>query len=68
MRLHLEAQGAHAQRILDPLLAVHGEAPALDVQDLAVGRDGHGARDLDGPGDVLAGDLAMMSRDRHLAR
>ena len=67
VRLDLETQGAHPERVLDAFLAVDGEAAALDVQDLAVGRDGHGSGDLDGPVDVLAGDLAVMRGDRDLA-
>ena len=36
VRLHLEAQGAHAERVLDALLAVHREAAPLDVEHVAV--------------------------------
>ena len=39
VRLDLESQGAHPERILDALLAVDGEPPPLDVEHLAVRRD-----------------------------
>ena len=67
MGLDLEPQRAHAERVLDALLAVDREAAALDVEDVAVGRDRHRAGDLDRPVDVLAGDLAMVGGDRDLA-
>ena len=66
--LDLEPQRAHPERVLDALLAVDAEAAPLDVEDLAVGRDRHRAGDLDRPVDVLAGDLAVVAGDRHLAR
>ena len=66
--LDLEAQRAHPERVLDALLAIDREAAPLDVEHLAVGRDGDRARDLDGPVDVLAADLAMMTGHGHLAR
>ena len=65
--LDLEAQGAHPERVLDALLAVDAEAPPLDVEDLAVGRDGHRPGDLDRAVDVLAADLAVVAGDRDLA-
>ncbi len=65
--LDLELEGAHPERVLDPLLAVDRETPSLDVEDVAVGRDGHRPGDLDRAVDVLAGDLAMVRRDRDLA-
>ena len=37
--LDLEPQRAHAERVLDALLAVDREAAPLDVEDVAVGRD-----------------------------
>ena len=46
VRLDLEPHRAHAQRILDALLAVDDEAARQDVQHLAIGWD------LDGPGDL----------------
>ena len=55
------------ERILDALLAVDAEAAPLDVEDLAVGRDRHGAGDLDRAVDVLAGDLAVVAGDGDLA-
>ena len=39
VRLDLEAHRAHAQRILDALLAVDDEAARQHVENLAVGRD-----------------------------
>ena len=60
--LDLEAQGAHPERILDALLAVDREPAPLDVEDVAVGRDGDGPGDLDGAVDVLAGHLAVVGR------
>src|SRR5262249_9507611 len=60
-------QGAHPERILDALLAVDDEAAPLDVEDLAVRRDRDRPGDLDGPVDVLAGDLAVVGGDGHLA-
>ena len=65
--LDLEPQRAHPERVLHALLAVDREAPPLDVEDLAVGRDRDRAGDLDGAVDVLAGDLAMVRGDRDLA-
>ncbi len=65
--LDLELEGAHPERVLDALLAVDREAPALDVEHVAVRRDRHRAGDLDRPVDVLAGDLAMVGGDRDLA-
>ena len=67
VRLDLEAQGAHPERVLDALLAVDREATPLDVEDLAVGRDRDRPGDLDRAVDVLAGDLAMMRGDGDLA-
>ena len=67
MRLDLEPQRAHAQRVLDALLAVDREPAPLDVEHVAVRRDRHGARDLDRPVDVLAGDLAVVRGDGDLA-
>ena len=66
--LDLEPQGAHPERVLDALLAVDREAAPLDVEHLAVGRDRHGAGDLDGAVDVLAADLTMVAGDGDLAR
>ena len=68
VRLDLEPQRAHPERVLDALLAVDREAAPLDVEHLAVRRDRHGARDVDRPVDVLAADLAMVAGDRDLAR
>jgi hypothetical protein len=68
VRLDLQPQGAHPERVLDPFLPVDREPTTLDVEDLAVGRDRHRAGDLDRPVDVLAGDLAMVPRHRDLAR
>ena len=62
VRLHLEPDGAHAQRVLDALLAVDREVARQDVEDLAVRRDGDRPRDLGRPLDVLAADLAMRPR------
>ena len=67
VRLDLEPQRAHPERVLDALLAVDREAAPLDVQDVAVGRDRDRPGDLDGAVDVLAGDLAVMGGDRDLA-
>ena len=66
VRLDLEAQGAHAERILHALLAIDDEAAPLDMEDFSVRRDRNGPGDLDRPVDVLAGDLAMMGRHGHL--
>ena len=68
VRLDLEAQGAHPERVLDALLAVDREPAPLDVEHLAIGRDRHRARDVDGAVDVLAGDLAVVTGDGDLAR
>ena len=65
--LDLEPQGAHPERVLDALLAVDGEAAPLDVEDVAVRRDRDRPGDLDRAVDVLAGDLAVVGRDRDLA-
>ena len=62
VRLDLEPQGAHPERVLDALLAVDREAAPLDVEHLAVGGDRDGAGDLDRAADVLAGDLAVVRR------
>ncbi len=68
VRLDLEAQGAHPERILDPFLAVDREAAPLDVEDLAVRGDRDRSRLLDGAAHVLAGDLAVVGGDGHHAR
>ena len=68
VRLDLEPQRAHPERVLDALLAVDGEPAPLDVEHVAVGRDRDGAGDLDRAADVLAGDLAVVRGDRDLAR
>ena len=68
MGLDLESHGAHPERVLDPLLAVDAEAATLDVQDLAVRRDGDRPGDLDRAVDVLAADLALVAGDGDLAR
>ena len=65
--LDLEPDRAHAQGVLDALLAVDREVARQDVEHLPVGRDGHGPRDLRGPVDVLAADLPMGPADRHRA-
>ena len=62
---HLETHGAHAERVLDTLLAIDRIPPGQDVEDLAVRRDVDGAGDLGHPLDVLACDLAVMPADRH---
>ena len=67
VRLHLEPDRAHAQRVLDALLAVDHEAARQYVQHLAVGRDGDRAGDLGGSLDVLARDLAPRAADGHRA-
>ena len=67
VRLDLEPQRAHPERVLDALLAVDGEPAPLDVEHVAVVGDRHGARDLDRAADVLAGDLAVVRGDRDLA-
>ena len=68
MRLDLEPQGAHPERVLDAFLPIDGEPTPLDVQDLAIRWDRDRARDLDGAVDVLATDLAMVPGDGDLAR
>ena len=67
VRLHLEPQRAHPERVLDALLAVDREVAALDVEHVPVGRDGHGTGHLDRPVDVLAGDLAVVGGDGDLS-
>jgi hypothetical protein len=59
--LDLEADGAHAERILDALLAVDDEAARQDVEDFAVRWDRDGPGDFEGPVDVLAGDFAHVA-------
>ena len=66
VRLDLEPQRAHPERVLDALLAVDGEAATLDVEHVPVRRDGDRAGDLDRAVDVLAGDLAVVRGDRDL--
>ena len=67
VRLDLEPDRAHAERVLDALLAVDHEAARQDVEHLAVGRDRHGAGHLGGAVDVLAADLALRPADGHRA-
>ena len=67
VRLDLQAQRAHPERVLDALLAIDREAAPLDVEHLPVGRDRDRAGDLDGTVDVLAADLAVMAGHRDLA-
>ena len=64
MGLDLEADGAHPERILDALLAVHDEAARQNVKHFAVGRDRDGASDFGGAVDVLTRHLAVMAADR----
>ena len=61
--LDLEPHRAHAQRVLDALLAIDHEAARQDVQHLAVGRDGHRTGDLRRALDVLAGHLTPRAAD-----
>jgi hypothetical protein len=63
VRLDLEPDRAHPERVLHALLAVDDEPARQDVEHLAVARDRHGARDLGGAIDVLAGDLAVVAAD-----
>ena len=62
VRLDLEPDRAHAERILDALLAVDDEAARQDVQHFPVGRDVDRPGDLRGALDVLAADLAPRAR------
>ena len=66
-RLDLQPHRAHAQRILDTLLAVDDEAAWQDVEHLAVRRDGDRARDLCRAIDVLPGHLTACAADGHRA-
>jgi len=66
--LDLEPQRAHAERVLDALLAVDAEPAPLDMEDLAVGRDRHGPGDLDRSVHVLARDLAVVTGHGDLSR
>ena len=61
--LHLQADRAHADGVLDALLAVDREVTRQDVEHLAVGRDGHRPRHLRRPVDILAAHLAMRAAD-----
>ena len=67
MRLDLEPQRAHAERVLDPLLPVDGEPAPLDVEDVAIVRNVDRAGHLDRAADVLAGDLTVMGGHGDLA-
>src|SRR5687768_15612101 len=65
--LDLEPKRAHPERVLDALLAVDVEPPALHVEHLAVGRDGDRPRLLDGAPDVVPAHLLAVRRHRDLA-
>ena len=61
--LDLEPDRAHAERVLDPFLAVDDEAPGQDVEHFAVRRDRDGPGHLGGPVDVFAADLSIVAAD-----
>jgi hypothetical protein len=65
--LDLEAHGAHAERVLDPLLAVDDVAARQDMQHLAVRGHAHRLGRVGCAGDVLSANLALVARDRHHA-
>src|SRR5688500_17316708 len=67
VRLDLEPDRAHAEWVLDAILAVDDEAARSSVQHLAVRRDAHGPRHFGRPLDVLAADLAPRATDRDRA-
>ena len=64
VRLHLEAERDHPERVLHAFLAVDGEVPRHDVEDLPARRDGDRLGHLGHPLHVLAGDLATLPADR----
>ena len=53
VRLHLQPEAVHADRIADALLAVDDEPARQDVHHLPVVRHGDGARGFTRPGHVL---------------
>ena len=61
--LDLQADRAHADRVVDALLAVDDEGPRQDVQDLPVGRDVDRPGDLHRPHDVVVADLLAWPAD-----
>ena len=63
VRLHLEPDRAHADRVPDALLAVDDVAAGNDVEDLAGVRDRDRARGLDRAEGVLPSDVAVVTRD-----
>jgi hypothetical protein len=67
VRLDLEADRAHPERVLHALLTVDDEPPRQDVENVAVRRDRHGTGHLDRPADVLARDLPGRAGDGDLA-
>src|SRR5512141_1512253 len=60
----LEAAPDHARRVRDAVLAVDDELAREDVEDLELGRDGHGAGRVERALDVLARDLAVLGGHR----
>src|SRR3989442_741585 len=63
VRFDLQADRAHADRVADPLLAVHDVAPRDDVEDLARVSERHGARGLDGAERVVSAHVVAMAGD-----
>src|SRR5438105_4656126 len=70
VRLHLQANGGHTDRIAHALLAIDDVAAGYDVKDLPRVRDGDGARRFDGPHGVAAVHVVpRRARDRdHASR
>ena len=70
MRLHLQANGGHTDRIAHALLAIDDVAAGYHVKDLPRVRDGDGARGFDGPHGVAAVHVVpRRARDRdHASR
>ena len=65
MRIDFEAAARHADRVVDALLAVHGEVPRQRVNDLPVAGQIDDLAGVDDAADVAVGDLAVFARDGH---
>ena len=62
VNLGFQAHSGHPQRLLHPLLVVDDELLGKNVEDLLVGRDGHGLGRIDDPVHVLLKHLPVAHR------
>src|SRR5579875_3094 len=63
VRLNLQAETGHTDGVLDALLAVNHVATRYHMNDLAVRRNGDGARHLNRTTDIILYNIAVTGRD-----